>query len=161
MSAAPTTDRGHEAGPERDGEVLVVQGLNVAVRAQATVEGADHVRVGQRVPHARLRSQIRRTAKQIANRKSRETCAGSLQDLDMYSPSSNPDPLQQILLKEVFHLLSPQAKEIATWIWMGYSWREIGRICGIDHSTVRLAFRREAHAALTRLEPCMPIERRP
>ncbi|MEP7331927.1 MAG: ABC transporter ATP-binding protein [Terracoccus sp.] len=50
MSAAPTTDRGHQAGPERDGEVLVVQGLNVAVRAQKLVEDVTFtVRSGERV----------------------------------------------------------------------------------------------------------------
>ncbi|MGB8479523.1 MAG: hypothetical protein WCE63_11865 [Acidobacteriaceae bacterium] len=100
---------------------------------------------------ARLRSQVRRRTKQLANRRRKEGYAGSLQDLEMYAPSSNPDPTELLLLNQVLNLLSPQAKEVAEWIRMGYSWREIGKTFGIDHSSIRLAFRREVDAVLIQM----------
>ncbi len=101
---------------------------------------------------ARLHSQIRRIAKQGAHRLRREDLAGSLQDLEIYAPSVNPDPTKLLLLKQIFSILSPQAQEVWTWLWMGYSWREIGRSFQIDHSVVRLSFRKELDAALARFE---------
>lgn len=98
--------------------------------------------------NARLRSQVRRIVKQRANRTRKEISTGSIQDLEIYAPASTSDPTQALLLKEVLERLSPQAHQVAIWIWMGYSWREIGRLSGIDHSAVRLAFRREIDAAL-------------
>ena len=108
---------------------------------------------------ARLRSQVRRVTKQRANRSRREGYSGGLRDLEMYTAANNPDPTDALLLEEVLKLLSPQAKEIATWIWMGYSWRDIGKTFGIDHNAVRLAFRRETSAALIQLGRGMQIGR--
>lgn len=105
---------------------------------------------------ARLHCQIRRIAKQGANRLSKENLAGSLNDVEIYAPCVNPDPTKLILLKQIFSLLSPQAQEVGNWLWMGYSWREIGRSFQIDHCVVRLSFRREVDAALARLgKTCM------
>ncbi|HEY6375632.1 MAG TPA: hypothetical protein VIX90_08920 [Edaphobacter sp.] len=108
---------------------------------------------------ARLRSQVRRIAKQKANRTRLVTPTGDLRDLERYASTETPDPTDALLLEQVLTLLSPQAKEVATWIWMGYSWREIGRSFGIDHNTVRLAFRRETSAALIQLGRGMHVGR--
>ncbi len=110
---------------------------------------------------ARLRSQVRRIAKQSANLSSKETCAGALYDLEVYAPASTPDPTEVLLLEEVLARLSPQAQKVATWIWMGYSWREIGKACEIDHNSVRLAFRRETDAALIQLGRGTRVRRSP
>ncbi len=99
---------------------------------------------------ARLKSQIRRIAKQRANR-IKEKPIGSLRDLEMYSRIENPDPTDLLYLEQVLNLLSPQAKEVASWIRTGYSWREIGSLSGVDHNSIRRAFRREADAALIQL----------
>ena len=99
---------------------------------------------------ARLRSQIRRVTKQRANRL-KEEAIGSLRELEMYSRTDNPDPTDLLYLEQVLNLLSPQAKEVASWILTGYSWREIGRFSGVDHNSIRKAFRREADAALIQL----------
>lgn len=98
----------------------------------------------------RLRSQIRRVVKQRANRHKEEPI-GSLRELEMYSRIDNPDPTDLLYLEQVLNLLSPQAKEVASWIRTGYSWREIGRFSGVDHNSIRKAFRREADAALIQL----------
>ena len=99
---------------------------------------------------ARLRSQIRRVAKQRAKRL-REEPKGSLRELELFSRVDHPDPTDLLYLEEVLKLLSPQAKEVAGWIRTGYSWREIGKLSGIDHTAIRKAFRRETDAALAQL----------
>jgi hypothetical protein len=98
----------------------------------------------------RLRSQIRRVTKQRANRLKEEP-KGSVLDIEMYSRVDNPDPTDLLYLEQVIDLLTPQAKEVASWILIGYSWREIGRFSGVDHNSVRRAFRRETDAALIQL----------
>jgi DNA-directed RNA polymerase specialized sigma24 family protein len=98
---------------------------------------------------ARLRSQVRRVAKQRANRQSKEECAGSLLDMERYHLMAETNDLaEMILIKEIVGRLSPEARNIATWIWMGYSWREIGKTLDIDQDSIRLAFRREADRVL-------------
>lgn len=106
---------------------------------------------------SRLRSQIRRVAKQRANRLKEEP-RGSLRELEMYARIDSPDPTDLLFLEQVLDLLSPQAKEVASWIRMGYSWREIGRFSGVDHNSVRKAFRREADAALIQLGIRTPLD---
>ena len=99
---------------------------------------------------ARLRSQIRRVAKQRAKRLKEEP-TGFLHDLDLFVRADHPDPTDLLYLEEVLNLLSPQAKEVAGWIRTGYSWREVGKLSGIDHTVIRRAFRRETDAALAQL----------
>ena len=99
---------------------------------------------------ARLRSQIRRVVEQRAKRLKEEP-RGSLRELDLFSRVEHPDPTDLLYLEEVLKLLSPQAKEVAGWIRTGYSWREIGKLSGIDHTAIRRAFRRETDAALAQL----------
>ena len=99
---------------------------------------------------ARLRSQIRRVIKQRA-RRLKEEPHGSLYDVSLFSRGDHPDPTDLLFLEEVLKLLSPQAKEVAGWIRTGYSWREVGKLSGIDHSAICRAFRRETDAALVQL----------
>jgi hypothetical protein len=109
---------------------------------------------------ARLRSQVRRVTKQMANRRRKEEAVGSTHDLELNcSSTETPDPTDVMLIQEVLDLLSPQAREVAVWLWMGYSWREIGKTFEVDHNSIRLAFRREADAALERLGRGMRIAR--
>lgn len=107
---------------------------------------------------ARLRSQIRRVAKQM-RRRVKEDHEGSLRDLELLAPSENPNPIEFLFLEEVVKLLSPEAKEIASYIRLGYTWREIGADLGVDYSTLRKAFRREADAALIKLGRGVRIDR--
>jgi DNA-directed RNA polymerase specialized sigma24 family protein len=101
---------------------------------------------------ARLRSQVRRVAKQKANRQRKEECVGSLLDMERdHRMSETSDLTEMVLIKEIVGRLSPEARTVATWIWMGYSWREIGKTLDIDQDSVRLAFRREADRVLSEL----------
>jgi DNA-directed RNA polymerase specialized sigma24 family protein len=101
---------------------------------------------------ARLRSQVRRVAKQRANRQSKEDCVGSLLDMERdHLMAETNDLTEMVLIKEIVGRLSPEARKIATWIWMGYSWREIGKTLDIDQNSIRLAFRREADRVLSEL----------
>lgn len=101
----------------------------------------------------RLRSQLRRVIMRKASRLQKEYAAGSLRDLALHSPVVyDPDPTDILLLKQVLELLSPQAREVAEWIRMGYSWREIGKTFDVNHNTLRFAFRCEVDSALAWLE---------
>ena len=100
----------------------------------------------------RLFGQFRRITKRKARRLQKEYAAGSLRDLALYSPVvHDPDPTDILLLKQVLELLPPQAREVAEWIRMGYSWREIGKTFDVDHNALRFAFRCDVDAALIRL----------
>jgi len=107
---------------------------------------------------SRLHSQIRRVAKQM-RRRVKEEHKGSIQDLELLAPAENPDPVEFLFLEEVLSLLSPEAQEVAYYIRLGYTWRNIGDSLGIDHSTLYKAFRREADAALIKLGRGVRIER--
>ena len=100
---------------------------------------------------ARLHSQIRRIAKQRANR-IKEEPLGSLVDLDSLLQPHFDDPSEQVFLERVLTELSPRARDVAAWLQMGYSWREIGATFEIDHSSLRRAFKREGAAALLKLK---------
>jgi len=99
---------------------------------------------------ARLRSQIRRIAKQRANR-IKEEPIGSLDDLDSLLQPHFNDPSEQVFLEQVLAELTPRARDVAAWLQMGYSWREIGTTFELDHSSLRRAFKREGAAALLKL----------
>lgn len=99
---------------------------------------------------ARLHSQIRRIAKQRANR-IKEEPIGSLDDLDSLLQPHFNDPSDQVFLEQVLAELTPRARDVAAWLQMGYSWREIGATFELDHSSLRRAFKREGAAALLKL----------
>lgn len=105
----------------------------------------------QRKITMRLRSQIRRIARRAQRHLDRQKPIGSMNDIEMIAPSLTYDPTDALLLRQVLDLLSPRAREVAEWIRLGYSWREIGRSFQVDASTVRQSFRRETDAALRKL----------
>ncbi len=107
---------------------------------------------------ARLKSQIRRLAKQRKNR-NKEVQDGSALGLELYPASQVPDPTEVLFLQEIVREYSPQAKEIAQYIRLGYTWRDIGEALGIDHSSIRKSFRRETDAVLIKLGRGVPVER--
>jgi DNA-binding NarL/FixJ family response regulator len=56
-------------------------------------------------------------------------------------PASQPlDPVEVLFLEEIIRELSPQAKEVAKYIRMGYTWQDIGETLGVDHSAIRKSF---------------------
>ncbi len=75
---------------------------------------------------------------------------GSL-ELDAYAASRPIDPVEALFLEEIVRELSPQAKDVAKYIRMGYTWREIGETLGVDYSAIRKSFRRETDAILIKL----------
>lgn len=99
---------------------------------------------------ARLRSQVRRLAKQQKNHIKEFPEGGSL-ELDAYAASQPIDPVEAIFLEEIVRELSPQAKDVARYIRMGYTWRDIGETLGVDYSAIRKSFRRETDAILIKL----------
>ena len=99
---------------------------------------------------ARLRSQVRRLAKQLKNQIKEVPEGGSL-EMEAYTTSRPMDPVEVLFLEEIVRELSPQAKEVATYIRMGYTWRDIGETLGVDYSAIRKSFRREIDAVLIKL----------
>jgi DNA-directed RNA polymerase specialized sigma24 family protein len=98
----------------------------------------------------RVKSEIRRRAKQIAARRKREDSYGSLRDLEAIT-ASQPEIEQRIYANELFDQLSPFAQAIVDWRWHGYSWREIARDLEMDHTAVRRAYFRELESLLRNL----------
>jgi len=97
---------------------------------------------------ARLRSQIRRVAKQRANHLRLEDRRGSLLDLDPLALQTAATQIESLFVTEVLDRLSPAARNVAYAISVGFSWREIATQLATDQSTVRRAFRREILAVL-------------
>ncbi len=99
---------------------------------------------------ARLHSQVRRLVKQRANR-IKEESIGSVVDLDSLLQPGLDHPAEQMFLERILAELTPRARDVARWLQMGYSWREIGATFNIDHSSLRRAFIKEGAAALLKL----------
>lgn len=101
--------------------------------------------------YARLRSVLRRVAKQEARHR-RELLVGNVLDLEQHTQAADPSGHVEIengaMIQEILPRLSPQAQRIAALIAMGYSWRDIGRQLRIDRQTVRRSFLREVTVAL-------------
>lgn len=99
---------------------------------------------------ARIKSELRRRAKQYADRRKREQSYGSLADLEpIYA--CQPDIEQRIYANEMFAHLSSFAQAIFGRRWQGYSWREIGRDLEMDYSEVRRAYFRELESLVQNL----------
>src|SRR6185437_16026987 len=94
-----------------------------------------------------IKSVLRRRAKQIAAKRSRELSHGSLADLEqMYSGRSEIE--QRVYAHELLTRLSPFANSIVHWRWLGYSWRGIAKELGMDHTAVRRAYFRELESVV-------------
>ena len=90
----------------------------------------------------RIRSELRRRAKQLAAKRKHEILYGSITDLE-HLLVTRPEIELQIYAKELFAQLSPFAQSIAHERWLGYSWRKIARSLEMDHTSVRDAYYRE------------------
>ncbi len=97
---------------------------------------------------ARLRSQIRRVAKQKAHQVRLEEPKGLLYELAVLARGRAGDLSDTFLISEICSELSPRARDVAEGIRQGYSWREIARSLNLSESSVRQSFRREVDAAL-------------
>ena len=91
---------------------------------------------------ARIKSVIRRQAKQLAAKHSRELPCGSMRDMEQLHVGY-PEAEQSAHARELISRLSPTAQSILAWRWLGYSWREIGGKLEMDYSAVRRAYFRE------------------
>jgi DNA-directed RNA polymerase specialized sigma24 family protein len=90
----------------------------------------------------RIKGVIKRRARQQAAKKSREIQYGSLADLEkMYVGQSETE--QRMYAIELFARLSPFARSIVEWRWLGYSWRKIAEDLDMDHTAVRRAYFRD------------------
>lgn len=107
---------------------------------------------------ARLRSQVKRLAKQ-QKKQIREIAEGGSHELDAYAASRPMDPVEMLFLEQIIREFSPQARDIAKYIRMGYTWRDIGETLGVDYSAIRKSFRRETDAILIKLGRGVSIAR--
>jgi hypothetical protein len=95
----------------------------------------------------RIKSVLRRRARQIAAKRSREILDGlfvDMEDLHVVQPEVE----QRIYAYELLERLSPFAQSIVEWRSMDYSWREIGERAELDHTAVRRAYYREVESLL-------------
>ena len=99
----------------------------------------------------RVKSVLRREARQRAKRRRHELSWGSLADLETletlpFQRSAPATADEELIADEIMRRLSPQARDIVRWLVMGYSWRRIARHLGLDRTTLRRAFDREVDA---------------
>lgn len=91
---------------------------------------------------ARIRSVIRRRAKQIARLRDRETPSGSLWDLEHLRTSAG-EVEESAIANQLFSRFSPFAQAVFHRRDFGYTWREIAAELDLDHTVVRRAYFRE------------------
>jgi hypothetical protein len=96
---------------------------------------------------SRIKSVLKRRARQVAAKQRREILYGLFVDMeDLYVVQ--PEIEQRIYAYELFERLSPFAQTIVDWRSMDYSWREIAAKVELDHTSVRRAFNREVKSLL-------------
>jgi DNA-directed RNA polymerase specialized sigma24 family protein len=100
--------------------------------------------------NARIRSVLRRRAKQIANQRHREIASGSLVDLEHLRAVSGQVE-EMAIANELFSRLSPFAQSVLNRREFGYKWREIAAELDLDHTVVRRAYFRELQSFLRSL----------
>ena len=94
-----------------------------------------------------IKSVMKRRARQLAAKNSREIQYGSLLDLERVYVDQ-PKIEQRIYASELFARLSPFAQSIVRRRWLGYSWRKIAKDLDMDHTVVRRAYFREMESLL-------------
>jgi len=99
---------------------------------------------------ARIRSVVRRRAKQLAHQQRRETPSGSLLDLE-HLRASDGEVEESAIANELFSRLSPFAQNVLNRREFGYTWREIAAELDLDHTVVRRAYFRELQSFLRSL----------
>jgi DNA-directed RNA polymerase specialized sigma24 family protein len=98
----------------------------------------------------RIKSAVRRRAKQLSARRRHELSYGSLTAFEKtYACQSEAE--QRVYVTELFSRLSPFGRAIANGRWLGYSWREIASQFEMDHTAIRRAYFREMEALLKSL----------
>ena len=102
--------------------------------------------------NARLRSVLRRRAKQLASKRSRETPSGAMYDMEQLQVGHS-DVDERTIERELVSRLSPTAQSIFDRRRLGYTWREIGGKLEMDHGAVRRAYFRELGSVLRSLSP--------
>ena len=88
----------------------------------------------------------------MGDSRSKEDPSGSVVDLDPLLRPTRGDPAEQLFLERILAELSPRARDVAAWLQMGYTWREIRATFDVDHSYLRRSFRKESAAALLKLK---------
>ena len=98
----------------------------------------------------RIKSAIRRRAKQLAAAKRREISCGSLIAFEKVN-AGQPEAEQRVFAHELLARLSPFGQSIAKWRSVGFSWREIANQLQMDHTAIRRAYFREIEVMLKSL----------
>jgi hypothetical protein len=98
----------------------------------------------------RIKTALRRRAKQLAAARSRELSYGSLLAFEKVY-AGQPEAEQRVYANELLSRLSPFGQSIANGRWLGYSWREIAGQFEMDHTAIRRAYFREMEALLKSL----------
>jgi DNA-directed RNA polymerase specialized sigma24 family protein len=99
---------------------------------------------------ARIRSVIRRRAKQMAHQRRREVASGSFLDLE-HLRASTGEVEESTIASELFSRLSPFAQSVLNRREFGYTWRDIAVEMDLDHTVVRRAYFRELQSLLRSL----------
>jgi DNA-directed RNA polymerase specialized sigma24 family protein len=99
---------------------------------------------------ARIKSVIRRRAKQLSAKRGRELSYGSILDLEQLL-ASQQEMEERVYVNELLSMLSPFAQSIVNRRWHGYSWREIAGQMEMDHTAVRRAYFRELESVIRSL----------
>ena len=98
----------------------------------------------------RIRSVIRRRAKQIAHQRRREVASGSLLELE-HLRASDGKVEESAIANELSSRLSQFAQSVLSRREFGYTWREIAAQLDLDHTVVRRAYFRELQSLLRSL----------
>ncbi len=98
----------------------------------------------------RIKSVIRRRAKNLADKWSHELSYGSMLDME-HLLASHMAVESRIYANELFSRLTPFAQMIVHWRSGGYTWREIAEEMDMDHTAVRRAYLRELESLLKSL----------
>jgi DNA-directed RNA polymerase specialized sigma24 family protein len=99
---------------------------------------------------ARIKSVIRRRARQLSARQSRELSSGSMLDMEQLLVGQL-EAENRVYANELLSRLSPFAQSIVRRRWHGYTWREIAGELHMDHTAVRRAYLRELESLLQSL----------
>ena len=65
--------------------------------------------------------------------------------------ANRPEIEERVYVNELLAQLSPFATSIVHWRWLGYSWREIAKQFGMDHTAVHRAYFRELQSVVQSL----------
>jgi DNA-binding NarL/FixJ family response regulator len=106
-----------------------------------------HAECSDKTLLARIKSVIRRRARQESAKHNREISYGSLIDMEKLYVGQ-PVAEQRVYAIELYERLSPFAQFIMEWRSLGYSWRMIAEQLEMNHITVQRAYFREVESLL-------------